>query len=207
MDYKGTWEVVDVLVDLGEGAIVDRDREAVDGDGEEGVEREREKRKEEVLRGVLSPSSGKGEVREEGRGITYASVRVFFSSLLPSSKPPPPLPPIEDVAKEETIREAKQRRRRTFTALRSFSSPPPLLSTYSHFRGASILSDPSASRREIGEESEEDWDGPSLLPLTGGRKMEKMMLTTEGIPDLLRKVREVHERCEECLVRLKGITI
>lgn len=36
---------------------------------------------------------------------------------------------------------------------------------------------------------------------------ERMVLTTEAMPSLLLKVREVHERCEECIARLRGVTV
>lgn len=83
-------------------------------------------------------------------------------------------------------------------------------------------------------EEEEDWDRDSPprrdfknlvlaphLPSGSGMKRsktmesgvgmtgstERMVLTTEAMPELLKKVREVHARCEECIVRLKGLTV
>lgn len=86
-------------------------------------------------------------------------------------------------------------------------------------------------------EEEEDWDEESSPPSAvgtisaagggGGRAMivrtrtqssaggaggggeggERMVLTTEAMPSLLLKVGEVKERCEECVARLKGLTV
>ena len=71
---------------------------------------------------------------------------------------------------------------------------------------------------------EEDWDlfsAPiaSSSPATSGQSrdeqgsnecgngLEKIELTTEGIPSLLLKVDEVRDRLRECIVRLKGVTV
>lgn len=43
--------------------------------------------------------------------------------------------------------------------------------------------------------------------VAGAAGGERMVLTTEAMPSLLLKVREVHERCEECIARLRGVTV
>ncbi|ORY88456.1 hypothetical protein BCR35DRAFT_301592 [Leucosporidium creatinivorum] len=89
------------------------------------------------------------------------------------------------------------------------------------------------SRAGSSSSEEEDWDKESSPPSAvgtisaagggGGRAMmvrtrtqssaggvemgERMVLTTEAMPSLLLKVGEVKERCEECVGRLKGLTV
>lgn len=40
-----------------------------------------------------------------------------------------------------------------------------------------------------------------------GKGGEMMVLTTEAMPHLLAKVREVREACEACIGLLKGLTV
>lgn len=118
---------------------------------------------------------------------------------------------------------------------RSVSDPArslaPSHSRYGSLRRRQPLSAPLAARPRPTSSSseEEDWDretSPPSLPgsisargtqasvkdakaktesTSGGA--ERMVLTTEAMPSLLLKVREVQERCEECVGRLKGLTV
>ncbi|KAK4702432.1 hypothetical protein P7C70_g3791, partial [Phenoliferia sp. Uapishka_3] len=84
----------------------------------------------------------------------------------------------------------------------------------------------SASRRSrsrTSSDEDEDWDkqsSPETSPVgtefrrsrtqstkVAGVDGDRMALTTEAMPSLLLKVKEVHERCSECVTRLKGLTV
>ncbi|KAL8283245.1 hypothetical protein RQP46_006023 [Phenoliferia psychrophenolica] len=82
---------------------------------------------------------------------------------------------------------------------------------------------PPATPARSSSEEDEDWDrqstpeiSPNPLSMRRARTQsttvagaggERMALTTEAMPSLLLKVKEVHERCFECVTRLKGLTV